>query len=97
MKKMNRTGKYFVFACAILILMNAFLGLLLTIQMSQGMTSLIRSRMLDISNTAAAMLDGDALAHIRAEDENTTTSSGLNLMDLCSPSAIRDRAANGSP
>ena len=30
-------------------------------------------------------------------DEKITTSSGLNLIDLCSPSAILDRAASGSP
>ena len=30
-------------------------------------------------------------------DEKITTSSGLNLIDLCSPSAILDKAAKGSP
>ena len=30
-------------------------------------------------------------------DENITTSSGRSLIDLCSSSAIRDKAANGSP
>lgn len=73
MKKLNRTGKYFVLACVILILMNAFLGLLLTRQMSKAMQSLIQNRMLDISNTAAAMLDGDALARVQAEDVDSAS------------------------
>ena len=32
-----------------------------------------------------------------ALDENITTSSGLNLICLCVPLAIRDSAARGSP
>ena len=31
------------------------------------------------------------------EEENTTMSSGLKEICLCVPSAIRDKAANGSP
>ena len=31
------------------------------------------------------------------DDENITTSSGLNLICLCSRSAILERAAKGSP
>ena len=58
-------------AAAVLLVMNATLGFFLTQESSRAMKSLIANRMLDISNTAAAMLDGDVLAAVRAEDVDT--------------------------
>lgn len=71
MKKLNRATRYMLIVSAVLIALNVMLGYLLTKQSSHAMRTLIDERMLDISNTAAAMIDGDDLAVIRAEDEDT--------------------------
>ena len=69
-KKLNRTTVYLIIVSVVLLITNATLGFFLTRESSSAMKSLIQNRMLDISNTAAAMLDGDVLGSIRAEDEN---------------------------
>ena len=71
MKTINRASKYLIYVCAVLILFNVFLGLLLTRQSSKAMRSLINGHMLDLSNTAAAMIDGDQLEKLHAEDLNS--------------------------
>jgi diguanylate cyclase (GGDEF)-like protein len=71
MKKMNPASKYLIYVCVVLIMFNAFLGMFLTRQSSRAMKNLINNRMLDISNTAAAMLDGDELENLKAEDINS--------------------------
>ena len=47
------------------------LGATLTRQSRMAMKTQINERMLDIVNTAAAMLDGDVVEHLRAEDAET--------------------------
>ena len=68
-----KKGKNSLLPLVILLLLsvNATLGVLLTRQSSQALISLIQSRMLDISNTAAAMLDGDSLSRLTADDADT--------------------------
>ena len=56
---------------AVLLMVNMSLGYLLTRQSSEAMISLIQKRMLDISNTAADMLDGDSLVSLKKEDAGT--------------------------
>lgn len=51
---------------------NAVLGTIMLHQSKSAMKTLIQQRMLDISNSAADLLDGDALAVIEAEDRDTT-------------------------
>lgn len=70
-RKISRTTLYSITFCFFLLLINVILGVILTRQSSNSMRELIRSRMLDISNTAASMLDGDALEQISAEDADT--------------------------
>ena len=70
-KKLSRTSIYMIIAVVVLLLVNASLGFLLTIQSGNSMKTLIRNRMLDVTNTAADMLDGDVLATIQAEDESS--------------------------
>ncbi len=55
----------------ILIAANVLLGVILMRQSRNSMQSLIRARMLDISNTAAYMIDGDVVRDISAEDVGT--------------------------
>ena len=69
--KIGRTSLYIIIVCSFLLLVNATLGIVLTMQSSDALKSLIRDRMLDVANTAADMIDGDALGAVRAEDENT--------------------------
>ncbi|MBQ6205917.1 MAG: diguanylate cyclase [Oscillospiraceae bacterium] len=68
-----KKGKNSLLPLMVLLLLsvNATLGVLLTRQSSQALISLIQSRMLDISNTAAAMLDGDSLSRLTADDADT--------------------------
>ena len=70
-KKLSRTTVYLLLICAFLFIVNLSLGLVLTRQSSTAMRALIESRMLDVSNTAAAMLDGDVLCTLEAEDRET--------------------------
>jgi diguanylate cyclase (GGDEF)-like protein len=54
-----------------LLIVNITLGYLLVRQAKGSITTLIQTRMLDISNTAAAMIDGDVLRVVTPEDEGT--------------------------
>ncbi|MBQ6255535.1 MAG: hypothetical protein IJJ60_03000, partial [Clostridia bacterium] len=55
----------------LLLTTNLGLGALLAIQAHDAMKTLIDGRMLDIVNTAAAMLDGDILEKLEAADQDT--------------------------
>ena len=71
MKKINRPTLFLIIICVFLITVTISLGYILTNQSSAAMKTLIESRMLDVSNTAAAMLDGDVLEALEAEDKDT--------------------------
>ncbi len=60
-----------ILLAAILFSVNAFLGILLMIQSKYTLQVQMRKRMLDISNSAAALIDGDVLEKLQKEDENT--------------------------
>ena len=70
-RKIKRSVIHMSGVCIILVLINAILGFLLTKQSANSMRTLISERMLDISNTAASMLDGDALISLTAEDKES--------------------------
>ncbi|MBR6467303.1 MAG: response regulator, partial [Desulfovibrio sp.] len=59
------------FAIIASCIVSMLLGGVLVYQSRDSMKSLLEQRMLDITNTAAAMLDGDALEKLRAEDKDT--------------------------
>lgn len=71
MKRINKVTLYMILICAFLLSVNITLGYLLTANSSAAIRTQIESRMLDVSNTAAAMLDGDALKELQAEDKDT--------------------------
>ena len=60
-----------VVLCAVVVLITGLIGFVLSSQSSNAMRTLINERMLDISNTAADMLDGDALVGLSAGDVDT--------------------------
>ncbi len=67
-KRISTTTTYLLLLAVFSILANTVLGVLLTRQSNAAIQSMIRSRMLDVSNTAAYMIDGDALRGITPED-----------------------------
>ena len=56
---------------ALLLGANAFLGYSLVTESQRAMTEQIQGRMIDLACSAAALLDGDALANITEEDKGT--------------------------
>ena len=69
--KTKRPSKYLLLMMVFLLIVNITLGYLLVRQAKGSITTLIQTRMLDISNTAAAMIDGDVLRVVTPEDEGT--------------------------
>ncbi|MBR2528691.1 MAG: response regulator [Blautia sp.] len=70
-KKRSLFVRVILVASVFMITMNLALGMTLMRQSRKAMKTQINERMLDIVNTAAAMLDGDVLERLRAEDEGT--------------------------
>ena len=68
MKKLDRATRYTIIICIGLVIFNVIFGCVLSTVAAKAMRTLINERMLDISNTAAAMLNGDELARITADD-----------------------------
>jgi hypothetical protein len=69
--KIKETPKYLVMMVVFLLAVNLTLGYLLVRQAQSSIISLMHTRMLDISNTAAAMIDGDVLERVTPADEGT--------------------------
>ena len=67
-KKYIEKNGLLILVIVFLLLLNFTLGYLMLRQSSSALISLIQNRMLDISNTAASMLDGDSLSRLTAED-----------------------------
>lgn len=62
---------YLLLVICFLLVVTISLGSLLVRQSKASIITLMQTRMLDIANTAAAMIDGDVLAHISPEDQGT--------------------------
>ena len=54
-----------------LLFVNGFLGTVLIVQSRKNLKEQMEERMLDILNSAAMMIDGDVLAKLQKEDNNT--------------------------
>ena len=67
----SATSTYLIIVTLFLLVVNASLGLLLMLQSSSAMITLMERHMLDISNTAADMLDGDTLERLTEADRGT--------------------------
>ena len=70
-RRFSFTVKAVAGVCALLLLANVGLGAAMLGQSRAVMRTLIDERMLDISNTAADMLDGDELETLTADDAGT--------------------------
>lgn len=73
MKKLrfSETTKAIIIICVLILSGNIVLGTFMLERSRTMMKTMINYRMLDISNTAAAMLDGDVLKDLAAGDEGT--------------------------
>ena len=72
MKKIVRmTRQVLIIIIIIILASNAILGYLLLDKSRSSMITLIQQRMLDIADTAADMLDGDAMAKLTADDKDS--------------------------
>ncbi|WP_051656550.1 hybrid sensor histidine kinase/response regulator [Butyrivibrio sp. AE3004] len=70
-RKLTLTMQLVIVVSAILLIGNVLMGLILMNQSRSSIKTIINARMLDIANTAAAMLDGDIMENISPEDEGT--------------------------
>ncbi len=71
MKRIGLRTQILLITSVLLLITNIVLGMSLTRQSQKAMKTQIDERMLDVVKTAAAMLDGDALERLTAEDEGT--------------------------
>lgn len=79
--KIKKPGLAWTLALVIsllLISVNLILGFMLMNNSKKAIKLLIQNRMLDISNSAAAMIDGDALGSLTAEDVNSEQYKEIN-------------------
>ncbi len=83
MKKLGIRGKIILMASVFMLVTNIALGATLMQQSRDAMKTLINERMLDIVNTAAAMLDGDVLDRLRAEDKGTPEYQAVTDILVC--------------
>ena len=67
----KQAPKYLMLMISFLLVVMITLGYLLVRQAEKSMTTLLQTRMLDISNTAAAMIDGDVMETVTPEDKGT--------------------------
>ena len=77
-RKNGLVTKLIIGSSATLITVSIVLGAVLFTNSRAAMETLISNRMLDISKTAAAMLDGDVLENIRKEDRDTPEYRKIN-------------------
>lgn len=66
--RMSLTMKYVLTFGALLLAANIILGMVIMAQVTSAMNGLVRKNMLDISTTAAELLDGDALESLTTKD-----------------------------
>ena len=69
--KIRTSKRNFILALALLLLTNVLMGMTLMSMSKKTLREQIDQRMLDIANTAAHQLDGDALKDLKAEDAGT--------------------------
>ena len=65
----DNTVLLIAFVATFLLALNGLLGFVLSSQSKSAIKNLFQNRVLDIANTAAAMLDGDTLRNIEAGDK----------------------------
>ena len=80
-KKISFTLKYVIVFGVVLLLTNVVLGLVLMLQSVNTLQRLVRQNMLNISKTAAGIVDGDVLENLTEKDVGGPAFNGI-LSDL---------------
>ncbi len=70
-RRFSLTTRYVVIVGILLLAANTVLGIVMYRQSKNGMQTLIRKNMLDVTNTAAGLLDGDVMAALTEDDVGT--------------------------
>ena len=70
-KRFRSSKRNFILALALLLITNIIMAMILSMLAKKNLREQIEQRMLDISNTAAYMLNGDELEQLKKEDEGT--------------------------
>ena len=79
--KKRKTGfaaKNAVIIAVLFFIANIILGIVLINESRNALKTLIHNRMLDISNTAADMINGDELKALKKEDKGTAEYQKIN-------------------
>ena len=71
MKRLNPTTRSLILICTFMVAVNILLACVLINDSRLAIREQIESRMLDVANTAAAMLNGDELRVLKAGDQDT--------------------------
>ena len=69
--RMSSTARILILVVSALIILNGVTGYILIIVTRDTIKEQIQNRMLDVSNSAAASIDGDIYEKIQAEDKGT--------------------------
>lgn len=67
--RVKRSKRFFIIALVLILLSNIIMGVALIVMSKKALRKQIEQRMLDIANTAAYQLDGDALRTMTADDK----------------------------
>lgn len=70
-KRFRSSKRNFILALALLLITNIIMAMILSMLAKKNLREQIKQRMLDISNTAAYMLNGDELEEMEAADKGT--------------------------
>ncbi len=69
--RIKMSKRNFLLALALLVVTHTVTNIVLMIMYKNSLSGQIKQRMLDITNTASYMLDGDVLATMQADDIET--------------------------
>ncbi len=78
---MKVTTKYLIMICTVVFAVNLVMGFVIAHQSQEALVTQINAMMLNVSNTAAASLDGDMLKSITADDKTAGSDSYNEIMD----------------
>ena len=80
-RKRNSTTRSLIWALLLLLSANIIMGTVMAWQSKTAMKSLIQQRMLDISNSAADMLNGDTMKTLQHDDKGTESyEEAMNIL-----------------
>lgn len=78
---MKVTTKYLIMICTVVFAVNLVMGIVIAHQSKEALVTQINAMMLNVSNTAAASLDGDMLESVTADDKASGSNNYNEIMD----------------